>query len=138
MIQRQQTLWLLLSAISCILSFGYPFYAGTTLVNNIVTAAKLYADSNFFLSILTGASVLLSLCTIFLFKNRKLQLRLCFTGIAISVVTLVIYFAEMKTFASGSISLSCLFAFANVIGYIMAARGVWKDEKLVKSLDKLR
>jgi hypothetical protein len=138
MIQRQQTLWLILSAICCILSFNFPFYAGTTLVNNIETADKLYADSNFFLTVLTGASLLLSLCTIFLFKNRKLQFRLCFLGIGISILTLVIYFAEIKKFEHGSISLWCLFAFANVIGYIMAARGVWKDEKLVKSLDKLR
>ncbi|HET6993435.1 MAG TPA: DUF4293 domain-containing protein [Chitinophagaceae bacterium] len=138
MIQRQQTLWLLLSAICCVFSFSQPFYSGTIRVNNIVTADEVHAGSNFFLAVLTGASLLLAICTIFLFKNRKLQLRLCFAGIGISLLILVIYFAEMKKFENGNITLWCLFAFANFIGYVMAASGVWKDEKLVKSLDKLR
>jgi hypothetical protein len=57
---------------------------------------------------------------------------------AVSVLTLIIYFVEIKKFETGTISLSCLFTFANIAGYVMAARGIWKDEKLVKSLDKLR
>jgi hypothetical protein len=44
----------------------------------------------------------------------------------------------MQNFAKGSIALYCIFVFAIIAGYIMAARGIWKDEKLVKSLDKLR
>ena len=104
----------------------------------MITAAELDGGSSFFLVILTGASLILSLITIFLFKDRKLQLKLCFAGVGISVLTLIIYFVEMKSFETGSISLSCLFTLANIAGYIMAARGIWKDEKLVKSLDKLR
>ena len=138
MIQRQQSLWLLLSTISSFLSFKFPFYNGTTKVNNMITAAELDGGSSFFLVVFTGASLLLSLITIFLFKDRKLQLKLCFAGIGVSVLTLVMYFAEMKKFETGTISLSCLFTLANIAGYVMAARGIWKDEKLVKSLDKLR
>lgn len=104
----------------------------------MISAAELDGGSNFFLVVLTGASLILSLVTIFLFKDRKLQLKLCFAGIGVSVLTLIIYFVEMKNFETGTISLSCLFAFAVIAGYIMAARGIWKDEKLVKSLDKLR
>ena len=138
MIQRQQSLWLLLSTISSFLSFKLPFYNGTKRVNEMVSAAELDGGSSFFLVVLTGASLLLALITIFLFKDRKLQLKLCFTGIGVAVLTLIIYFVEMKKFESGTISLSCLFTFATVVGFIMAARGIWKDEKLVKSLDKLR
>ncbi len=104
----------------------------------MVSAAELDGGSSFFLVVLTGASLLLALITIFLFKDRKLQLKLCFAGIAVAVLTLIIYFAEMRKFETGTISLSCLFTFATLIGFIMAARGIWKDEKLVKSLDKLR
>ncbi len=138
MIQRQQSLWLLLSTLSSFLSFKLPFYNGTKKVNELITSAELDGGSTFFLVVFTGASLILSLITIFLFKDRKLQLKLCFAGIGVSVLTLIFYFVEMKKFDSGSISLSCLFAFANIAGYIMAARGIWKDEKLVKSLDKLR
>ena len=104
----------------------------------MVTAAELDGGSSFFLVVFTGASLILSLVTIFLFKDRKLQLRLCFVGTGIAILVLVFYFVEMKKFESGTISLSCLFTFANIAGYILAARGIWKDEKLVKSLDKLR
>jgi predicted MFS family arabinose efflux permease len=108
------------------------------MVDKMVTSAELRGDSTSFLLILTGGSLILALATIFLFKDRKLQFRLCLACIAISVLILILYFVEMKTFETGTISLSCLFSFANVIGFVMAARGIRKDEKLVKSLDKLR
>jgi hypothetical protein len=51
---------------------------------------------------------------------------------------LVIYIAQVGKFEKGNFALSSLLVFAILAGYIMAARGIWKDEKLVKSLDKLR
>ena len=137
MIQRQQTLWLLLSTISAFLSYVLPFFSGTKQVNDLIEKAIVDGGSSFFLLILTGASLILSLVTIFMFKDRKLQFKLCIAGIVLSALILVVYFLEIKKL-SGSLSLSAIFAFAIPIGYLMAARGVWKDEKLVKSLDKLR
>jgi len=137
MLQRQQSLWLLLSTICAFLSYKLPFFSGTKQVNDMTQKAILDGGSTFFLLILTGLSLALSFITIFLYKDRKLQLKLCFTGIGLSVLIIVIYFVEMGKL-SGSISLSSIFVFAILIGYIMAARGIWKDEKLVKSLDKLR
>ena len=90
------------------------------------------------LVVLTGASLILSLIAIFLFKDRKLQLKLVIGGAVVSVLNLIVYFTGMRSFAKGSVAFSCLFALAMIAGYIMAARGIWKDEKLVKSLDKLR
>jgi predicted MFS family arabinose efflux permease len=136
MIQRQQTLWLLLSAVASFFSFQYPFYTGTLIEKNM--SAELDAGSNFFLLILTGGSVLIGAITIFLFKDRKAQFKLAIAGVVISIALLVIYFMQMKKFASGTLSLTSILALLILIGYIMAARGVWKDEKLVKSLDKLR
>lgn len=138
MIQRQQSLWLLLSTLSSFLTFKLPFYNGTTQKDNNIAPEELWAGSNFFLIVFTAASLILSLVTIFLYKDRKLQLKLCYAGIGTSVLTLIFYFTGMKKFQTGTISLSCLFAFAVIAGFIMAARCIWKDEKLVKSLDKLR
>ena len=138
MIQRQQTLWLFLSTICAFLSYKLPFFSGTKEgVKNLTEKAILDGGSNFFLLILTGLSLVLSLIIIFMYKDRKLQLKLCIAGIIISIVVLVIYFNEIRKL-SGSISLSAVFVFAMLAGYVMAARGIWKDEKLVKSLDKLR
>ena len=138
MIQRQQTLWLILSAISAFLSFKLPFYSGTRLESNLTKAAELEGGSSFLLLVLTGAALILAAVTIFIFKDRKLQLKLAYVGIAISVLLIAMYFVEIRNFATGTIALSCLFVFAILAGFIMAARGIWKDEKLVKSLDKLR
>src|SRR5262245_10168408 len=102
MIQRQQSLWLLLSAICAFFSFTWPFYSGTKKIDNMVTAAELDGGSTFFLVIFTAASLIIAFITIFLFKDRKLQLKLCYVGIGLSVITLVFYFLEMKKFESGS------------------------------------
>jgi hypothetical protein len=140
MIQRQQSLWLLLSTISAFLSYKLPFFSGTQKIKETLPPAPndLNAGSNLFLLIFTGASILLSLATIFVYKDRKMQLKLSIWGAALSLLILVIYFTQMRKFQTGSISLSCLFVFAVLAGYIMAARGIWKDEKLVKTLDRLR
>lgn len=137
MIQRQQSLWLLLSTISAFLSYILPFFSGTKQVNDLIEKAILDGGSTFFLLTLTGASLILSLITIFMFKDRKLQFRLCIAGSILSILILLIYFNEMKNL-SGSLSLSAIFVFAIPFGNIMAAIRIRQDEKLVKSLDKLR
>lgn len=138
MIQRQQSLWLLLAAVASFLSFKFPFYTGNILENNLSRFEELEGGSNFFLLILTGASVLISAITIFLYKDRKTQFKLAIGGILLSIILLILYFVQLKKFTTGNFALTAIFVFAIFIGYIMAARGIWKDEKLVKSLDKLR
>jgi peptidoglycan/LPS O-acetylase OafA/YrhL len=135
MIQRQQTLWLLLSMVCSFLSFQFPFYSGTKTDG---TFAELEGGSNFFLLVTTGISLLLSLIAVFLYKDRKMQLKLAIGGAVLSILILILYFVEMRSFAKGNIAITCIFVLAIIAGYIMAARGIWKDEKLVKSLDKLR
>ena len=138
MIQRQQTLWLLLAAAASFLSFKFPFYTGNILENNTSRFEELDGGSNFFLLILTGLSVLIAAIAIFMFKDRKTQLKLTIGGIIITGVLLILYFTQLKKFSNGNFALTAIIVFAILIGYIMAARGIWKDEKLVKSLDKLR
>lgn len=138
MIQRQQSLWLLLAAVASFLSFKFPFYTGNILENNLSRFEELEGGSNFFLLVLTGLSILISLIAIFLYKDRKTQFKLTIVGILMAIVLLVLYFTQIKKFSSGNFALTAVFAFAILVGYLMAARGIWKDEKLVKSLDKLR
>jgi drug/metabolite transporter (DMT)-like permease len=136
MIQRQQTLWLLLATIGAILSFRFPFYTGSP-VDNPNATEIIDAAQNFFLIVTTGSSAILSLVTIFLFKDRKLQIRLCLIGLAISILILVFYFLEIKKL-NGTPSLYALLVLVIPISYFMAFRGIRADQKLVRSLDKLR
>ena len=138
MIQRQQTLWLLLATLCAILSFQFPFLTGTKLINNQSVAEDLDAASNFFLLIMTGASVILSVVTIFMFKDRKLQIQLSLLGIILSIGILAVYIMQMQKFEKSTLALYCILPFVVLISYFMAFRGIRKDEKLVKSLDKLR
>jgi hypothetical protein len=138
MIQRQQSLWLLLSAVASFLSFKFPFYTGNILEDNVSRFEELDGGSNLFLLVLTGISVLIAAVTIFMFKDRKTQSKLTFGGIIISIILLVVYFSQIKKFTAGNFALTSVLVVAILIGYIMALRGIWKDEKLVKSLDKLR
>jgi hypothetical protein len=138
MIQRQQSLWLLLAAVSSFLSFKFPFYTGNILENDVARFEELEGGSNFFLLVLTGLSILISLIAIFLYKDRKTQFKLAIGGVVIAAALLVIYFVQLKKFTNGNFALTAVFVLAILIGYIMGARGIWKDEKLVKSLNKLR
>jgi len=138
MIQRQQSLWLLLSAVASFLSFKFPFYTGNIVESNLSRFEELDGASNLFLLVLTGASLLIAVVTIFMFKDRKTQARLAIAGIVISVGLLAVYFAQLKKFSAGNFALTSVFVLAILIGYIMALRGIWKDERLVKSLETLR
>ncbi|MEO7922617.1 MAG: DUF4293 domain-containing protein [Chitinophagaceae bacterium] len=139
MIQRRQTLWLLLSTAAAVLSFLFPFVTGKeTLKTNLLADKVVDAGSNFFILLLTVASLILSTITIFLFKNRKQQLQLCLLGILVAVGMIVLYILQMNKLVKPVLALFCAFPFLVLIGYYMAYRDIRKDEKLVKSLDKLR
>jgi predicted MFS family arabinose efflux permease len=138
MIQRRQTLWLLLASAAAILSFMFPFVTGKEMIKNMMQDKIVDAGSNFFILLLTGASLVLSTVIIFLFKNRKQQMQLCLLGILVAVIVVVLYFLQFNKLTKPVLALSCILPFAMIAGYILAFRDIRKDEKLVKSLDKLR
>ena len=136
MIQRIQTLWLLAATACAVLTFKFSFYSGNQ--DNLPDLKSLTATSNIFLIMLTAILAAGCLFIIFLYKQRKLQLRFTIFMLLVSIINLVIYFSQLNKFTSGTISLTSVFAFAIPVLVIVAARGIWKDEKLVKSLDRLR
>lgn len=139
MIQRQQSLWLLLAAACSVLSFFFPFFGGAeqnlTATSGIMSTIN--AGSSLFLIILMGGSVILALVTIFLYKDRKMQFRLALAGLAASTLAILLFFSEIKGIP-GVIALSSVFVFVVPVFYFLAIRGIRKDEKLIKSLNKLR
>jgi hypothetical protein len=138
MIQRIQTVWLLLAAIFAAVTFRFPFYSGDWLKDAIQSAIDLNARTTIWLSIVTVLSGAVAFVNVFLFDNRKLQLKLCYLGIFVTVILLAMYFLEINNFTGGTIALWCLFYFGILAFYILAARAIWKDQKLIKSMDRLR
>ncbi len=140
MIQRQQTLWLLLATAAAVLSFMFPFATGEELVEKTTMRRReeLIAGKDFFILLLTITSVGISTVTIFLFKDRKLQIKLCLLGLLVSIGILVLYIIGMQKLIASTPALWAVLPVLNIIGFFMAFRNIRKDEKLVKSLDKLR
>ncbi|MBS1600963.1 MAG: DUF4293 domain-containing protein [Bacteroidetes bacterium] len=141
MLQRMQSIWMLLAAICGILTMKYSFFSGNKLGDN---QAKLFefltATSSILILILTIALVSGILIDIFLYKNRKLQLRIAILAIVVSVVNIFLYYKQTQKFVPGesNYDLTAILSLAIPIFLILAARGIYRDQKLVKSLDRLR
>ncbi len=136
MIQRIQSLWLLLAAVSAFASFKFPYYSGTN--QKGIADYQLNATENFLLMLVTALVGCLALFLIFLYKNRTLQLRLCLLGIVTEALLIYLYYREVQTFSTGTLSLTSILQSVIVIAFFLAARAINKDEKMVKESDRLR
>ena len=104
MIQRIQTVWLVLVALCAAFTFKYPFYSGNMIgKDNIPRYEKLVASSNFLLLIFTALLIGGAIAIIFLYKNRKQQLWLTITAAGLSIINIIIYFTQLKIFISGNV-----------------------------------
>src|SRR3954453_13592493 len=135
MIKRSQTLWLLLAAVCAFLTFIFPFYNLNAVV--VSESNEFTAKSRIAITILTSIIGALCLFLIFLYKNRKLQLRLSFLALLLSCINIYLYFSFKDESVSG-VSLFSIFTFLIPIFILMAIRGIYRDIKLIKSLDRIR
>jgi Domain of unknown function (DUF4293) len=136
MIQRIQSVWLLLAGACAFAGFKLSYYTGTKLNDPILH--QLNATSTTLLMITTIAVGMLALITIFLYKQRTLQLRLCVLGILLEAVLIFLYYRETTTFIQGTYSLTAILHSVIVLAFVLAARGINKDSKLLKESDRLR
>ena len=139
MLQRIQSIWLLLAAICAFLTIRLSFYSG-----NIETPGQpasfqfLNAGFNIWILILTVALVCIAAIDIFLYKNRKLQGRLALLGILLSLLNIFLYYKQTRKFTVGNYDLTAVLAILIPVLFFLALRGIYRDQKLVKSLDRLR
>ena len=136
MIQRIQSIWLLLAAACAFAGFKFPYYSGTKLNDPVLY--ELNATSTLLLMVTTIAVGMLALLNIFLYKKRTLQLRLCALGILLEAVLIFLYYRETTTFTQGTYSLTAILHSIIVLAFVLAARGINKDSKLLKESDRLR
>jgi len=97
------------------------------------------------LFLLLSVSTVISLATIFLFKNRKLQMSLC----AIASLFTALWCVDYALLAFGVVAIpevegemgvkfaACLPVVALIL-QLMARKGVSDDEKLIKAADRIR
>jgi len=141
MIQRVQTIWLLIAAIAVFLTLKFAFYSGTLLNGTLVSQNSfhsLVATDNFILMVLTCALGSALIINIFLFKHRTLQFRICIIAILLEFLILFLYYRQTKFYSNGTLDVWAIFHLVTIIALILAARGIYKDEKLIKDSNRLR
>lgn len=148
MIQRKQTLFLLAAFILTIVCMC--MQVATLYGNEGIVFAKVY---NLWLSDGQGhhtfrsaplfvclvLSALLSLVTIFMYMKRKLQATMCLINMALLVVWFLLL-AVLPQRIGGSMVLewTVVLPAVSILLQFMARRGILADEKLVRSLDRIR
>lgn len=139
MIQRIQTVYLLLAGIAAgfplALPIGYQQQASGTLVEVMI--------SQFILAMIaTALAAFIALISIFLFKNRGLQMKttiaalllsLCATGLLVANI-----FVLNKDLIQTPNYIPLAMSFFSIIFCGLAYKGIKSDEQLVRSMDRLR
>ncbi|MCW3087882.1 MAG: hypothetical protein JWQ78_1268 [Sediminibacterium sp.] len=140
MIQRIQTLWLILASALAFASLKIPFFSGNILVDNLKQFQRFTGMSSMFLMILTVAAGIGALIAVFLYKDRTTQFRLTGATFTLSILNIILYFLQTRNFVptDWSLQLTSLVVFAIPVFLVLALLGIKKDEKLMKSLDRLR
>ncbi len=145
MIQRIQTIFLLLAAIAFFLLFQFPFAVSNIANPGILADKDFDIFDNIVLIVLTALGGLIALIAIFLYKNRPLQIRLSYLviilGIILILVAAILFYNEAANIMDKVGISDGLGLFMPVLAFIfgfLAARYIRKDEKLVRSADRLR
>ena len=112
MIQRKQTVFLLLAAILAV----------------VCLVVRLQ-----WIDVLQGVSAVLSTYTIFLYRQRPLQARLCLAGLLV-VFAWYIGVAVLE----GRVGTIEVLPMVNAILIFLARKGILDDEKLVRAADRIR
>jgi membrane protease YdiL (CAAX protease family) len=146
MIQRVQSIFLAIALIMCLLLFYFPVYR---FINDASGNPELTATDyrilgkNALLTILNAIVATLTFISIFLFKNRNIQVRIVNLALLLTAVLTGLLFFVADTLSGGMnqrvefiagsylpiITMICLF---------IAVRFIKRDEELVRSADRLR
>lgn len=155
MIQRIQTLYLLLATILMSLTLFLPLGTIWNGENELVIKA-FTIDSSYgvqtqlplYLGLLLALPTLLPLVTIFFYKKRMLQIRLCVSEIvllvgALAFIALYCYrlcdiMTEVASELNFTLGFASLMPVVSIIFVALSIRGIARDEALVRSLDRIR
>jgi hypothetical protein len=144
MIQRIQSLFLLLAGASFFGLFGLPMASSSISMEGIFSDQLYNLFDNPFLIGLCIIGGLMAIINIFLFKNRPLQKKIGYVVITMAILfivaALLLVLQDDSSDVMGEINEGFglgLPIFA-IIFTLFANRYIGKDDKLVKSMDRLR
>lgn len=152
MIQRIQSLYLLAVAAMMATAIFTPlatFMAGAEEFKLFAFALKgaEQTNSTIYMGIIIALAAIVPLVTIFLYKNRLLQIRLCAVEIVLLLGSIgfmgIYYYLSNRMFSdyefhAQSLRITMIFPIVSLILTYMASRAIFKDEMLVRSLNRIR
>lgn len=150
MIQRIQTLYLLLATALAAVTLCVPLM--WTAVDGeqirlgaffITSGGETIGRTPYYLSVLLALTCALPLVTVFLFKRRMLQIRLCAAEAVLlvgsAVMEAMIFWGPLGSRGDNAALLPASFAPLAALFFVwLAARAIFRDELLVRSLDRIR
>ncbi|MFT6001512.1 MAG: glucan phosphoethanolaminetransferase (alkaline phosphatase superfamily) [Flavobacteriales bacterium] len=148
MIQRIQSVYLAISTICLALLFVFPFSYYPNMEYNVMelTNSELGPKILYPLFINVIVSILLALFSVLSFKNRKRQQLLNKINFLVLLVFLIVMFFDFNNIASDlpiekteiNYGIGLFLPIVALICLLMANRAIKSDEKLIKSMDRIR
>ena len=162
MLQRVQTIYLVLAFTCVSLLLFFPIFSVTTTINEVISVSEFNAyglqngqneTTPFYILYIFMA--LFSLAGVLLYKNRNKQIKVVRLGLIVHILV-AIGFLAFSLFGKSTMlekltqegienldikfghSLGYYLLFISIAFLLLAIRGIRADEKLVKSLDRLR
>ncbi len=133
MIQRIQTIWLLLASAAAFSILRFPFYYTPT-----PQALEINGSSQYSTLISLAFSACLSFISIFLYGNRILQLKVVLVNFLLTGLIGFFIYKVVIAHPGGGFTLPSAVLFLIPILQIMAVIRIYKDEHMVKAADRLR
>lgn len=143
MIQRIQSVWLLVAGLLALATFKISYFTATYKDASVHPFYTHNSDS-LLIYIVIILLILISFGAVALFKQRPLQSRLCLLGIVLCIALVVLEDHQVDVikasplYSSGSWMPGIALPIIIIVPLILAMRGIRKDQKLVRSLDRLR
>lgn len=152
MIQRIQSIYLLLATLALVLSLCVPagyFANGEGSITGIFKPLGVTASDGTFISTwglfaLSLLSALIQVCTIFLFRNRVLQMRMSVFSMCVIAGYYIAFFVFVSVLkgrlpdTTFQVGWSLCLPVISIILTWLAFRAIRHDEELVKATDRIR
>ncbi len=157
MLQRIQTVYFVIAFIAIALLFSKLPIATFQLINvgniplNVIPSYQnpdlsqdLYTNVSILpLQLIIGALILLIIISTIMYRNRPLQLRITMFAFLLNVVLIIVLFFTADNMqkdlnTTAKYQFGAILPLISLILLILASKGIKKDEKLVKSADRIR
>ena len=133
MIQRIQSIYLLLASAAAFSALRWPFY-----YTPVPTAFEVNGSQQYSTLITLAFSACLSFITIFLYGNRMLQLKVVLVNIMLSGLIGFFIYKVVLAHPGGGFTLPSVALFLIPLLQILSVIRIYKDESMVKAADRLR